>query len=53
MAAGILAEADIASADETFHFTLDVAQTPYVRAQLIDLAEGGNTCALTNPIYLR
>jgi hypothetical protein len=52
-AAGLLAEAYVASGDEHFDFTLDVAETPYVRAQLIDPAAGGNTCALTNPLYLR
>jgi hypothetical protein len=52
-AAGVLAEADVALANDSFDFTLDVSQTPYVRAQLIDLAEGDNTGALTNPIYLR
>lgn len=52
-AAGVLTEADVAADDESFEFTLDVAQTPYVRAQVIDLAEGRNTRALTNPIYLR
>lgn len=52
-AAGVLAEADVASGDERFDFTVDVAETPYVRAQVVNPAEGGNTCALTNPLYLR
>lgn len=51
-ASGSLTEADVASADQQFDLTLDVSQTPYVRAQVIDPSTL-NTRALTNPIYLR
>ncbi|MEP7291743.1 MAG: CehA/McbA family metallohydrolase [Chloroflexota bacterium] len=51
VAGGILAERDVSDGDEAFDVTINVTGTPYVRAQVVD-PDGGETRALTNPIYL-
>jgi hypothetical protein len=50
-AAGALTQADVTADDQVFEFELPAAQTPYIRAQLVEI-EDGMVRALTNPIYI-
>jgi hypothetical protein len=51
-AQGLLAQADVTEADQTFRFETDVEQTPYLRAQAVAVGpDPGMVRALSNPIY--
>jgi hypothetical protein len=49
-ASGVCAQADVTADEQEFDLELPVTQTPYLRAQLIELEEK-LVQALTNPIY--
>ena len=50
-AEGVMIARDVVEDDATFDLVLNIKETPYVRAQVID-PDSGDTRALTNPIYL-
>jgi hypothetical protein len=50
-AAGVMAQVDISADDQALQFDLLATQTPYIRAQLVEV-EDNMVCALTNPIYV-
>jgi hypothetical protein len=50
---GLLAQAKVVEADQTFRFEAATAPTPYIRAQLCATdADPGTVRALSNPLYL-
>jgi hypothetical protein len=50
---GLLAQAQVVEADQTFQFEITVAQTPYIRAQLSTTdTDPGMIRALSNPLYV-
>jgi hypothetical protein len=51
-AGGVIVETDIAGDQARRSYDVDVSNTPYLRAQLVDPASG-DVRALTNPIYLQ
>lgn len=53
-AQGVVARMTISEQDQAFDATVPVAQTPYVRAQVVEDEPTGNIVqALTNPLYLK
>lgn len=53
-AQGVVAQTVISEQDQTLSTTVPVAQTPYVRAQVVENGSTGSIVrALTNPLYLK
>jgi hypothetical protein len=50
-ASGVITQIEVNSVEAKFDFTVNVAETPYIRIQLVH-PETGYVSALTNPIYI-